>query len=124
MPTKIVDLSARSKIIREEPYHVHFWECTPQEYLEFLKSPRRFLSEMGIDIPEDCRIETIIENHDWIEENTDSFALASRDRIICNVGGGDVGRSVYRVLSYGHEHSATGKFEKELLHSPDRESRD
>src|SRR5688500_18627484 len=32
MPTKIVDLSSRSEIIRDEPFHVHFWECTPSEY--------------------------------------------------------------------------------------------
>ena len=26
MPSKVVDLSARSKHIREEPWHLHFWE--------------------------------------------------------------------------------------------------
>lgn len=29
MPRLVVDLSARSKIIREEPYDLHFWEMTP-----------------------------------------------------------------------------------------------
>ena len=51
MPTKIVDLSARSEIIRDEPFHVHFWECTPQEFLAYLGTPRKFLSAMGIKIP-------------------------------------------------------------------------
>ena len=64
MPTKIVDLSARSEIIRDEPFHVHFWECTPQEFLAYLGTPRKFLSAMGIKIPADCRIETTIENND------------------------------------------------------------
>lgn len=122
MPTKIVDLSARSKIIRDEPFHVHFWECTPGEYLEYLGNPRKFLTTMGIKIPEDCRIETTIENHDWLGVHTPDF----KDRggvIICNVGGGNIARSVYRVVSYGHEHSTVGKFKKDLLHSPDEEER-
>jgi len=41
MPSKIVDLSARSAIIREEPFYLHFWECTPQEYLDFLREPAK-----------------------------------------------------------------------------------
>ena len=50
MPSKIVDLSARSAIIRDEPFHLHFWECTPEEYLDFLRDPRKTLSGMGVDI--------------------------------------------------------------------------
>jgi hypothetical protein len=42
---------------------------------------------MGIDIPARCRIETTIENHDWLEEHTRGFAAAN-GTIICNVGGG------------------------------------
>src|SRR4051794_16537088 len=87
MPTKIVDLSARSQIIRDEPFHVHFWECTPAEYLEYLRDPRRFLSAMGINIPQDCRIETTIENHEWIGERSHGLSRAN-GTIICNVGGG------------------------------------
>ena len=74
MPKKIVDLSARSKIIRDEPFHVHFWECTPPESLDYLRGPREFLRRMGIVIPEDCRIETTIENHDWIGAHTQGLA--------------------------------------------------
>lgn len=120
MPSKIVDLSARSKIIRDEPFYVHFWECTPREYLAFLKNPRRVLVEMGIDIPKQCRIETTIENHDWLGEATQGFAAAD-GTIVCNVGGGNVARSVYRIVSYAHDHSAVGKYKKTLLHSPDEE---
>src|SRR6516165_5961900 len=66
MPRKIVDLSARSRIIRQEPFGLHFWECDPREFLDYLRDPRAFLQAMGIDLPLDCRVETTIENHDWL----------------------------------------------------------
>ncbi len=120
MPRKVVDFSARSEILREEPFHVHFWESTPEEYLEFLRDPRRRLADVGIDIPDDCRIETTIENHDWLGAKTDG--LASNDgTIICNVGGGNVARTVYRVVSYAHDHESIGRYEKKLLHSPEEQ---
>src|SRR5437660_8608206 len=62
MPAKIVDLSARSSIIEAEPFGLHFWECTPKEFLNYLKDPRGFLASMGIKLPKNCRIETTIEN--------------------------------------------------------------
>ena len=125
MPAKIVDLSARSKIIRDEPFHMHFWECTPKEYLEYLKDPRRFLSTMGVNLPKNCRIETIIENHDWLSAQTGGMKADDGPIIICNTGGGDiaVARNIYRVLSYAHDHASIGKYKKELLHSPDEEER-
>jgi hypothetical protein len=120
MPRKVVDFSARSEILRQEPFHVHFWECSPDEYLEFLRDPRRQLTELGIDIPDDCRIETTIENHDWLARSTEGLA-SSNGTIICNVGGGNVARTVYRIVSYAHDHDAIGRFEKKLLHSPDEQ---
>lgn len=122
MPRKIVDLSARSQIIRDEPFHVHFWECTPLEFLDCLRNPRGFLSAMGIDLPEDCRIETSIENHDWISAHTRGLS-SDNGTIVCNVGGGNVARSVYRVISYGHDHSSIGKYRKVLLHRADQEEK-
>lgn len=121
MPSKIVDLSARSAIIRDEPFHLHFWECTPEEYLDFLRDPRKTLSGMGVDIPGDCRIETTIENHDWLSANTDGLRKADGDTIICNVGGGNVGRAVYRIVSYAHLHEAIGQYKKKLLHAEDKQ---
>src|SRR6202000_2403220 len=111
MPSKIVDLSARSQIIRDEPFYLHFWECTPAEYLDFLKNPRKTLSGMGIEIPADCRVETTIENHDWLEANTNGLqaAASSGPVIICNVGTGNVGRAIYRIVSYAHVHDDIGK---------------
>lgn len=118
MPSKIVDLSARSEIIRNEPFHVHFWECTPAEYKTFLGNPREFLLKMGIKIPKDCRIETTIENHEWLGQHAPNWKT-DNGTIVCNVGGGNVARAVYRIVSYGHDHTTIGKFKKELLHSPD-----
>ena len=117
MPTKVVDLSARSEIIKDEPFHVHFWECTPREYLKYLGNPRAFLAGMGIRLPASCRIETTIENHDWLGRVAPGFQAAN-GTIICNVGGGNVARPVYRVVSYAHDHSTIGKFRKTLLHKP------
>ncbi len=123
MPSKIVDLSARSAIVRDEPFHLHFWECTPEEYLDFLRDPRKTLSGMGIDIPVDCRIETVIENHDWMSANTSGLRSSDGDTIVCNVGGGNVGRAVYRIVSYAHLHEAIGKYKKTLLHPEDQQER-
>ena len=120
MPTKIVDLSARSEIIRDEPFHVHFWECTPREFLKYLGEPRAFLEQMGVKLPKDCRIETTIENHDWLGQAAPGLRSAN-GTIICNVGGGNVARQVYRVVSYAHDHSTIGKFKKTLLHNPDEQ---
>ena len=74
MARLIVDLSARSEIIREEPYHLHFWEMSPREALKFLRDPRGALTAIGIKLPADCRIETVVENHDWISKRTGGFA--------------------------------------------------
>lgn len=125
MPSKIVDLSARSEIIRNEPFGLHFWECKPREYLKFLRDPRPFLANMGIKLAKDVRIETVIENHDWMAANTGRFADEDGGGIVCNVGGGNVGieRKIYRIISYGHKDADIGKFRKSLLHSPNEQER-
>src|SRR5215475_3424945 len=86
MPSKIVDLSARSKIIEAEPFGLHFWECTPAEFLSYLLDPRGTLVSMGIKLPKGCRVETTIENHDWLSTNTKKLAAKDGPVIICNVG--------------------------------------
>ena len=82
--------------------------------------PRAFLDAMGIKIPKDRRIETTIENNDWLGEVAPNFK-SENGTIICNVGGGNVARSVYRVVSDGHDHSTVGKYKKALLHSPEEQ---
>ena len=123
MPRNIVDLSARSRVIRDEPWHLHFWESSVDDVLAFLRDPREQLGRLGIELPEDCRIETVIENHDWLSANTKGLEAAD-GVIVCNVGGGNVAREVYRVAMYAHREEDVGRFEKRLLHEPDVESLD
>jgi hypothetical protein len=121
MPRVVVDLSARSRHIREEPWHLHFWELTVPEALDYLRDPRRTLNEIGIHLPQDCHIETVIENHDWLAENTDQLAADDGPIVVCNVGKGNVARSVYKVSMYGHHIDEVGRYEKALLHSTEEE---
>ena len=123
MPRKVIDFSARSTFIREEPWDLHFWESTSDDILEYLKNPREHLARMGIELPRDCRIETVIENHDWMTERTGGLAAAD-GVIICNVGGGNVAKDYYRVAMYAHTQEDVGRFKKKLLHSPDEEARE
>jgi hypothetical protein len=74
---------------------------------------------MGIELPEDCR-ETVLENHGWLAANTDGLS-ANDGVVVCNVGGGNVARTVYRVQMYAHREEDVGRFEKRLLHEPDAE---
>ena len=124
MPRKIVDFSAISKIIRDEPFYLHFWESTPQEALAFLKNPRAELEKMGIKLPGNCRIETTIENHDYLSEHTGALAKA-KGTIICGTGGGNVGKNYYKVSFYAHDKATVGKFTKKkaLLHSENETER-
>jgi hypothetical protein len=43
--------------------------------------------------------------------------------IVCNVGGGNVGRSVYRIVSYAHSHDDIAKYPKKLLHGEHEQER-
>jgi hypothetical protein len=125
MPAKIVDLSARSSIIEAEPFGLHFWEATPQEFMDYLKDTRGVLASMGIKLPKGTRVETTIENHDWMSGNTRKLAAKGGPVIVCNIGTGGVGlqRNVYRVVSYAHTHDAIGKHKKTLLHSRNEQER-
>lgn len=66
--------------------------------------------------PEECGIETVIENHDWMAAHTDGLAAADGPIVACNVGAGSVARDVYRVSMHGHTEGEVGKYEKRLLH--------
>ena len=122
MPTKIVDFSARSSIIRDEPFYLHFWESTPKEVLGLLKDPRKVLNAMGIHLPPECRIETTIENHDWLSAHSQGLSV-SNGTIICGTGGGNIAKNYYKISLYAHSHAEIGKFKKELLHRPDEDER-
>jgi len=122
MPRKIIDFSALSEIIRHEPFMLHFWESTPEEALTFLRYPRQELAKMGIELPPDCRVETTIENHDWLSEHSKGLSAAN-GTIICGTGGGNTAKNYYKVSFYAHTHDVIGHFEKKLLHSPDQKER-
>jgi len=124
MPRKIVDFSAISKIIRDEPFYLHFWESTPREALAFLKNPRAELEKMGIKLPTNCRVETTIENHDYLSENTGRLTK-DNGTIICGTGGGNVAKNYYKVSFYAHTKSTVGKYTKKkaLLHGQEEEER-
>ena len=69
--------------------------------------------------PDECRIGTSIENHDWLGDHTNGLTAADAT-IICNVGGVNIARSVCRIISCAHYESSIGKFKKTLpLHSVD-----
>ena len=114
MPRKIVDFSAISDIIRDEPFHLHFWESTPREALAFLKDPRKELRKMGISLPGSCRVETTIENHDWLSQHSKALT-ADNGTIICGTGGGNIAKNYYKVSFYAHSKSTIGRFKKKLL---------
>jgi hypothetical protein len=122
MPHLIVDFSARSEIILKEPFLLHFWESTPTEVLAFLKDPRKELVKMGIDLPKACRIETTIENHDWLAAHSAALSK-SNGTIICGTGGGNVAKNYYKVSFYAHLKTEVGKYKKKLLHSPQEQER-
>jgi len=35
-------------VIRDEPFHAHFWQCTPAEFRTCLGRPREFRHRLGI----------------------------------------------------------------------------
>ena len=106
MPRSIVDFSAISPIIRDEPFFLHFWESKPTEALKFLKDPRGELAKTGIDLPADCRVETTIENHDWLAAHSQNLSK-NNGTIICGTGGGNVAKSYYKVSFYAHTHQTS-----------------
>lgn len=122
MPRSIVDFSAISPIIRDEPFLLHFWESTPREILEYFRDPRAYLSGMGIELPAECRVETTIENHDWLAAHSDNLAR-DNGTIICGTGGGNTAKNYYKVSLYAHEKAEVGRHQKHLLHREDQRER-
>jgi hypothetical protein len=116
MPTNVVDFSAVSEIIRDEPWQLHFWELTPAEYFEQVKNPRKFMQKIGIELPENTPIVTEMLNHDFLAAQTE--ASTTPPIKVCNMGGGNTGIAAYRITSYAHLESDVGRFKKKLLHQP------
>lgn len=113
MPGTIVDLSARSRVIHDSPFNLHYWELTLEEAAAFLRDPRFELSKLGVVLPDGCRIETTIENHDKL-----SLLLgpdASVGTVVCR-GGGHIAEELYRVSLYVSPSRASPAGEKKVLH--------
>lgn len=128
MPKNVVDFSACSPIIYREPWDLHFWECTVEEYFEFHQNPKEFLNKIGIVLPYDCRLETVLINHDWLVARnnptpTPTPEPGSGPVTICNVGGGGGAVAFYRVTSFAHYEADVGRFAKSLLHETSQQKR-
>ena len=58
-----------------------------------------------------------------MEERTRGLQASDGDVIVCNTGGGNVGRAVYRIISFAHVHEDIGKYKKKLLHGEDQQEK-
>jgi hypothetical protein len=66
------------------------------------------LEKMAIRPPDECRVETVIENHDSL--SVSSGGLAKDDGVVvCNVGGGNTAVTLYRVTMYPQDESEVGR---------------
>jgi hypothetical protein len=120
MPAHVVDLSARSRIVRSQGFLCHAWVATPEEVLAFLVDPRVELKKLGIHLPSACRLETVLENHDWLTGHTGGFERKGRVSVLCR-GEGD-GQTFYKVSLFASK--SVGAIEtRPLLHAPDEEER-
>jgi hypothetical protein len=120
MPAQVVDLSARSRIVRSQGFLCHAWVASPEEVLAFLVDPRVELKKLGIHLPSACRLETVLENHDWLAGHTGGFERAGRVSVLCR-GEGD-GTTFYKVSLFASK-SAGATESRPLLHAPDEEER-
>lgn len=120
MPTHIVDLSARSELFRNQRLVSHAWLATPADVAAFLRSPRSELKKLGIRLPAECRVETVIQNHDWLTGHTDGLQGAGRITVFCR-GEGD-GATFYRVSLFASK-ATEAPVPRTLLHEPDEQER-
>ncbi|MFC5924495.1 hypothetical protein [Micromonospora vulcania] len=120
MPSHIVDVSARSKILRAQPLLGHAWVMSPPEALAYLREPRSMLRTLGVRLPAECPIETVLQNHDWLTGHTDGLT-APGEIVVYARGEGD-GQRFYRVLLYASKASRQSP-ERQLLHDPSEEER-
>lgn len=116
----VVDISARSHLVREQPLLSHAWVATPAEVLEFVRHPRPELKKLGIRLPSDCQIETILQNHDWLAGR--SHGMTDGNRLSVFVRGEGDGKRFYRVTLYASKKREEPP-DQPLLHQPDEEQR-
>ena len=118
MPTNVVDFSAVSEIIRDEPWQLHFWELTPDEYFEQMKNPRKFIARLGVELPEkrsSPRCSTTI-----FSPRIPRFAPPIPRRSRCAIWAAAIPASPpIASRSYAHLASDVGRHKKKLLHKPE-----
>jgi hypothetical protein len=117
---QVVDISARSRLVREQPLASHAWVASPAETLEYLRHPRSELKKMGIRLPCECVIETVLQNHDWLAGRSHGLVDDSGLRVFAR-GEGDA-RTFYKVTLYASKRRDEPP-EQPLLHRPDEEQR-
>lgn len=94
--------SDRVQLLQDEPFSVHTWTCTPLEFQRFLWNPRAFLEDIGLTLPAGWRIETLVENHDFIGEHADGLQ-PDPGIVISNIGRAEPDGTTYRIVTRGHE---------------------
>ncbi|QLQ36474.1 hypothetical protein [Micromonospora robiginosa] len=120
MPSHIVDVSARSRVLREQPLLSHAWVMTPPEALAYLRRPRSVLRTIGVRLPAECAVETVLRNHDWLTGHSDG--LGDSDDVVVYARGDGDGQRFYRVMLYGGK-AARRVPDRPLLHDPTEEER-
>lgn len=120
MPHHIVDLSARSEVFRTQALLSHAWVASPSEILSFIRNPRSELKKLGIRLSSACRIETVLENHDWLCGHTQELMNDGTITVFCR-GEGD-GKSFYRVALYASKANEKGR-DRTLLHAVNEEEK-
>jgi hypothetical protein len=120
VPSHLVDLSARSRVFRAQRLLSHAWVASPSEVIAFLRDPRAELKKLGIRLPSNCRIETLMQNHDWLAGHTDGMEREGRVSVFFR-GEGD-GETFYRVSLFANK-TTVEPLPRELLHSPDEEEK-
>lgn len=116
MSNKVVDLSARSRVIHDGPLLLHYWELTPAEAQAFLVSPRAELEKIGVVLLAGCRIDTTVENHDKLGGQPGTGLT-----VLCQ-GTGHVGATHYKVSMHAHVRAAGEAYKKDLLHDRSEQS--
>lgn len=87
---------------------------------------RRLLAALAIHAGESVSTDALVEALWPGEEQPERPARALRtivSQLVCNIGGGNVAKTVYRASIYGHQESDVEKHRNSLLHGSDEQER-
>lgn len=84
---------------------------------------------LGIELPDDVRIETVVVNNDRFASSLDPVPPSLADAAaplrpggLCYVGFGGGMLNFYRVTVVAHDPEDVGRIKKKLLHAPHEEA--